>query len=172
MAEAMQQEAAADESRSVLEMIFEDGRLVKNEHQTDSARLMLKGFIEEATRAGTQVDGTAKRAIAARIAALDRLISEQVNEILHHEKFQRLEASWRNLEKLVKENDLSSSMKVRVLNCNRKEMEKDFARAPGFDQSTFFKHIYEREFGTLGGSPFTFILGNCSPDLGSRMTNS
>ena len=160
MAEAMQQEAAADESRSVLEMIFEDGRLVKNEHQTDSARLMLKGFIEEATRAGTQVDGTAKRAIAARIAALDRLISEQVNEILHHEKFQRLEASWRNLEKLVKENDLSSSMKVRVLNCNRKEMEKDFARAPGFDQSTFFKHIYEREFGTLGGSPFTFILGD------------
>ena len=160
MAEAMQQEAAADESRSVLEMIFEDGRLVKNEHQTDSARLMLKGFIEEATHAGTQVDGTAKRAIAARIAALDRLISEQVNEILHHEKFQRLEASWRNLEKLVKENDLSSSMKVRVLNCKRKEMEKDFARAPGFDQSTFFKHIYEREFGTLGGSPFTFILGD------------
>ena len=160
MAEAMQQEATADEPRSVLDMIFEDGRLVKNEHQTDSARLMLKGFIEEATRAGTQVDGTAKRAIAARIAALDRLISEQVNEILHHEKFQRLEASWRNLEKLVKENDLSSSMKVRVLNCNRKEMEKDFARAPGFDQSTFFKHIYEREFGTLGGSPFTFILGD------------
>ena len=160
MAEAMQQEATADEPRSVLDMIFEDGRLVKNEHQTDSARLMLKGFIEEATRAGTQVDGTAKRAIAARIAALDRLISEQVNEILHHEKFQRLEASWRNLEKLVKENDLSSSMKVRVLNCKRKEMEKDFARAPGFDQSTFFKHIYESEFGTLGGSPFTFILGD------------
>ena len=160
MAEAMQQEATPDEPRSVLERIFEDGRLVRNEHQTDSARLMLKGFIEEAAQAGTQVDVTAKRAIAVRIAALDRLISEQVNEILHHEKFQKLEASWRNLDKLVKENELSSSIKVRVLNCKRKEMEKDFARAPGFDQSTFFKHVYESEFGTLGGSPFTFIVGD------------
>ena len=154
--------AAPEESagRGILERIFDDGRLVRDEHQVDSARSMLSGFIGEATKAGVQLDGTARKAIAVRIAALDNLISQQVNEVLHHENFQRLEASWRNLSKLVGENDLGSSMRVRVFNAKRAEIEKDFTRAPGFDQSLFFKHIYESEFGTLGGAPYSFIIGD------------
>ena len=160
MADATQTDAgAADAAPSILERIFDDGRLVRDEHQVDSARRMLHGFIEEATKAGVQVEGGAKQALAARIAALDRLISQQVNQVLHDDKFQRLEASWRNLHKLVTENELTSS-KVRVLNCHRRELERDFRRAPGFDQSVFFKHVYESEYGTLGGSPYTFLMGD------------
>ena len=147
-------------SGTLLDQIFADGRLVRDAHQVDGARSMLQGFLEEATKAGVRTDGGAKRAIAERIAALDRLISAQVNEVLHHEKFQKLEASWRHLDKLVSDNELSSSLKVRVFNCHRKEIERDFARAAGFDQSQFFKHVYEREYGTLGGSPFTFLIGD------------
>ena len=160
MADATQTDAgAADAAPSILERIFDDGRLVRDEHQVDSARRMLHGFIEEATKAGVQIEGGAKQALAARIAALDRLISQQVNQVLHDDKFQRLEASWRNLHKLVTENELTSS-KVRVLNCHRGELERDFRRAPGFDQSVFFKHVYESEYGTLGGSPYTFLMGD------------
>lgn len=158
--EGRQAAVAGAEPGSILEQIFDDGRLVRDAHQVDGARGMLQGFIEEATKAGVRVDGSAKRAIAERIVALDRLISAQVNEVLHHPKFQKLEASWRNLNKLVAENELSSSMKVRVFNCHRKEIARDFARAPGFDQSHFFKSVYEGEFGTLGGSPYTFVLGD------------
>ena len=160
--DAVQQDSAAPDAPpgTILERIFDDGRLVRDEHQVDGARSMLHGFIEEATKAGVQVDGTAKRALAARIVALDRLISQQVNQVIHHPKFQKLEASWRNLNKFVSENELSSSMKVRVLNCSRKELERDFSRAPGFDQSLFFKNVYESEYGTLGGSPFTFLVGD------------
>ena len=160
MADATQTDAdTAGAAPSILERIFDDGRLVRDEHQVDSARRMLHGFIEEATKAGVQVEGGAKQALAARIAALDRLISEQVNQVLHAEKFQRLEASWRNLDKLVTENELTSS-RVRVFNCHRAELERDFRRAPGFDQSVFFKHVYESEYGTLGGSPYTFLVGD------------
>ena len=161
MAEAAGIKQAADEgSKGILDRIFDDGRLVRDEHQVESAKGMLSGFIGEATKAGVQLDGTARKAIAARIAALDSLISQQVNEVLHHEKFQQLEASWRSLNKLISENDLGSSLRVRVLNCKRKELERDFTRAPGFDQSLFFKHIYESEFGTLGGAPYSFIIGD------------
>lgn len=145
---------------TILERIFDDGRLVRDEYQVEGARSMLRGFVEEATKAGVQVDGTARRALAARIVALDRLISQQVNKVLHHENFQKLEASWRSLNKLVSENELSSSMKVRVLNCTRKELVRDFSRAPGFDQSLFFKNVYESEYGTLGGAPYTFLMGD------------
>ena len=161
MADATQSKTGGvgGEPGSMLDRIFEDGRLVRDEHQVDGARRMLHGFVEEATKAGVQFDGTAKRALAARIVALDRLISQQVNQVLHHEKFQRLEASWRNLDKLVSENDLTTS-RIRVFNCHRQELERDFRRAPGFDQSVFFKHVYESEYGTLGGSPYTFLVGD------------
>ena len=70
MADATQTDAgAADAAPSILERIFDDGRLVRDEHQVDSARRMLHGFIEEATKAGVQIEGGAKQALAARIAA-------------------------------------------------------------------------------------------------------
>ena len=160
MADEAQRMVPGVEEGSLLDQIFDDGRLVRDAHQVDSARGMLEGFLQEAVQAGVTVDGGAKRAIAERIAALDRLISAQVNEVLHHPKFQKLESSWRNLDKLVSENELSSSLKVRVLNAHRGEIERDFSRAAGFDQSQFFKNVYEDEYGTLGGSPYTFLLGD------------
>ena len=144
---------------AILDRILGYGRLARNEHQVEGAHRMLHGFVEEATKAGVRTDGSAKRALATRIVALDRLIAAQLNQVLHHEKFQRLEASWRNLDKLVADNDLSGS-KVRVFNCHRRELERDFRRAAGFDQSIFFKHVYESEYGTLGGSPYTFLVGD------------
>ena len=156
------QNIAGVDSASLLGQIFEDGRLVRDAHQVDSARNMLEGFLEEAAKAGTRVDGDAKRAIAERMVAIDKLITAQVNEVLHHEKFQNLEASWRNLNKLVTENELSASMRVRVMNVTRSELERDFSRAPGFDQSHFFKRVYEDEYGTLGGTPYSFLIGDMS----------
>ena len=161
MADAVQSaENPAAAQRTILDQILDEGRLARDAHQVESARGMLAGFIEEATKAGSKVDGSAKRAIAERIAALDQLISAQVNQVLHNEKFQQLEASWRSLNRLVSENELSASLKVRVFNCRRKEIARDFARAPGFDQSHFFKAVYEHEYGTLGGTPYTFLVGD------------
>ncbi len=150
------------DSGSLLGQIFEDGRLVRDAHQVDSARNMLEGFLEEASRAGTSIEGGAKRAIAERIVAIDKLISAQINEVLHNEEFQELEASWRNLHKLVTQNELSSSLRVRVMNVTRRELDRDFSRAPGFDQSHFFKRVYEDEYGTLGGTPYSFLIGDIS----------
>ena len=160
MADEQQQAAGEQQPDTILDQIFQEGRLVRDEHQVDGARAMLQGFIAEATKAGTQIDGNAKRMLTERIAALDGLIADQVNEVIHQEKFQKLEASWCSLNKLIASNDLSASMRVRVFNCHRKEIAKDFARAPGFDQSHFFKSIYENEYGTLGGSPYSMMIGD------------
>ena len=160
MADAQRAAMPGVEPGTTLDRIFDQGRLVRDAHQIDNARSMLDGFLQEAVQAGRSVDGSAKRAIAERIAAIDRLVSAQVNEVLHHPKFQGLEASWRSLDKLIAENEISSSLKVQVFNTHRKELERDFSRAPGFDQSHFFKSVYEDEYGTLGGSPYTFLIGD------------
>lgn len=100
--------------------------------------------------------------LAADIAEIDRLMTEQINAILHHPKFQRLESSWRGLAYLVRRADIESDpmIKVRVLSARWKELEKDFERSVEFDQSAIFKKVYEEEFGSPGGEPFGVLVAD------------
>lgn len=107
----------------------------------------------------------AERLLHCDVAAIDVLLNEQVNAILHHRSFQRLEASWRGLRLLtncadsVREMD-TPSIKVRVLDCSWRELVKDLDRAMEFDQSQLFKKVYSDEFDTPGGEPFAVVLGD------------
>lgn len=98
--------------------------------------------------------------VKVRIAQLDALISAQLNEVMHHEKFQRLEASWRGLHYLVDQSETSPNLKIRVLNVSKRDLFKDLERAPEFDQSATFKKVYEEEYGVFGGAPFGLLVGD------------
>jgi type VI secretion system protein ImpC len=98
--------------------------------------------------------------INARIAQIDKLISDQLNEVMHAEAFQRLEASWRGLHYLVHQSETSERMKIRVMNASKKDLLKDFEKASEFDQSALFKKIYEEEFGMFGGAAYGALLGD------------
>ena len=96
------------------------------------------------------------------IARLDGLLTEQLNAILHHPKFQKLEASWRSLRFLVDhvpENG-KEVVNIRVLNVSWKELTNDIERAMEFDQSELFRKVYSDEFGSPGGKPFGVLLGD------------
>jgi type VI secretion system protein ImpC len=98
--------------------------------------------------------------VSQRVAQLDGAVSRQLNYILHHEDFQALEASWRGLNYLVMNTETSSSLKIRVLNATFEELYKDLDKAVEFDQSTLFKIIYEQEYGTFGGEPYSVLIGD------------
>lgn len=94
------------------------------------------------------------------ITLLDQLINEQINVIIHHEKFQRLEASWQGIDKLVSTASAYSNVKLRMLDVSWREVSKDLDRAADFDQSALFNLIYNQEFGTAGGQPYGALLGD------------
>nr|WP_281392957.1 type VI secretion system contractile sheath large subunit [Roseospira goensis] len=94
------------------------------------------------------------------IAVLDRLLSAQVDAILHHPAFQRLESSWRGLRYLVESTQGDELIRIRVLNVSWGELCRDLERALEFDQSQMFQKIYEDEFGTPGGEPYSLLLGD------------
>jgi type VI secretion system protein ImpD len=96
------------------------------------------------------------------IAVLDGLLSRQVNAILHHARFQQLEASWRGLHYLVEQvgDRATEKIKVRVLNIAWKELARDLEGAVEFDQSQLFRKVYGEEFGTPGGEPYGVLLGD------------
>lgn len=99
------------------------------------------------------------RALERHIAELDALLTDQVNAILHHDTFQRLEASWLGLRYLVGQTD-DENVKIRVLSVTWKELARDAERAIEFDQSQLFRKVYSDEFGTPGGEPFGVLLGD------------
>ena len=98
--------------------------------------------------------------IQYRIAQIDDLISRQLSLIMHHPKFQQLEASWRGLHDLVHNTETGTRLKLRVMNATRQELQNDLDNAVEFDQSVLFKKVYEEEYGLFGGSPYSALLGD------------
>ncbi len=102
-------------------------------------------------------------AIESAIIEIDRRLNEQLDAILHHPRFQRLEASWRGLHYLASVEgayDEELSVKIRVLNVSWNELAKDVTRALDFDQSQLFRKVYSEEFDMPGGEPFGVLLGD------------
>jgi type VI secretion system ImpC/EvpB family protein len=103
---------------------------------------------------------TVAQQLMRAIAAIDGLLNRQVNAILHHPDWQKLEAAWRGLYWLVTQVPAGENVKIRVLNVSWRELSRDLDRALEFDQSQLFRKVYSDEFGTPGGEPFSVLLGN------------
>jgi type VI secretion system protein ImpC len=130
-----------------------------SEPQQPRAKNALNSFINEIMKKKT-VDTDVINTINAQIAQIDKKISDQMNEILHNEKFQKVESTWRGLNYLVSQSETGTMLKIKVINVPKKDLLKDFQSASEFDQSSMFKKIYEEEFGIAGGSPFGLIVGD------------
>ena len=148
------------EEKGLLDKIIDDSRLVRDESQRTQARDMIGEFARQVMEGAMVVSKNTELMINSRIAQIDRLVSAQLNEILHHPEFQKLEASWRGLNYLVFQTETGEDLKIRVMNCSKKELLKDMEKAAEFDQSVLFKKIYEEEFGTFGGAAYGALIGD------------
>ncbi|MCC6859255.1 MAG: type VI secretion system contractile sheath large subunit [Bryobacterales bacterium] len=167
MPEARKQSQAAEVKQveeqapvSLLDRIVEEGRLARDAAARERGRDLVKEFVAQVLEGSMTVSRDAEAMINARIAQIDHLISIQLNEILHHPDFQKLEASWRGLKYLLDQSSTSEMLKIKVLNVSKKELLRDLQRAPEFDQSMLFKKVYEEEFGMFGGAPFAALVGD------------
>lgn len=149
-----------EQEGSLLDKILTDGRMARDDYQKEQAKDMIASFVSQVMSGELTLSKNMDVALNSRIAEIDRLISAQMNAIMHHEDFQKLEGSWRGLHHLVKNSLTGVMLKIRVINITKKELLKDFERALEFDQSTLFKKIYEDEYGTFGGAPFGAMIGD------------
>jgi type VI secretion system protein ImpC len=134
--------------------------------KTDEA----KGAVEQAVRtlaeqalAQTKLIGRdVVKSIETIIAEIDRKLSEQINLILHHDDFQKLESAWRGLAYLVNNTETDEMLKIRFMNMSKNDLGRTLKRYKGtnWDQSPIFKQIYEAEYGQFGGQPFGCLVGD------------
>jgi type VI secretion system protein ImpC len=168
MANEKEQAAAAAEQETVeelslLDQIVEEGRFGKAPAAQERGRGLVKQFVAEVLEGSIAVGEDTEAMLNARIAQIDHLVSAQLNEVMHAEELQRLEATWRGLHYLLAQSETGEMLRIKVLNVPKKELLRDLtkgAAAIEFDQSQLFKKVYEEEFGVLGGAPFGALIGD------------
>ncbi len=111
--------------------------------------------------------------IQGMLAKIDEKLTAQVNQIIHADEFQKLEASWRGLAYTVNNSETDSSLRVKVMNVGKDELKSEMRRYPGakWDKSPLFTKIYSQEFDTLGGKPYGAIVGDFYFDHSSGDVN-
>jgi type VI secretion system protein ImpC len=164
MADARQEQAAqgavqeADQFAALLQREFKP--------KTDRARAEVENAVrtlaEQALRETTVVSDDVIGTIKAIIAEIDKKLSDQVNAIMHQERFQQVESAWRGLHHLVSNSETDEMLKIRVMNISKKDLAKTLKKYKGtaWDQSPLFKKLYEQEYGQLGGEPYGCLVGD------------
>jgi len=165
MAEASAQNSQAAASTfspelNLLDKIVEEGRMGRDAAAKERGKDLVKNFVTEVLKGTVTMNADTEAMINARIAQIDALVSTQLNEIMHHPDFQKLEGSWRGLKYLLNNSETGTQLKIKVLNVSKKDLLKDLQKAPEFDQSALFKKVYEEEFGVFGGTPFGALVGD------------
>lgn len=145
---------------TLIDRIVQEGRMARDDSQERYAKDLIGEFANQVLDEGMAVSNDTVAALQERIAQIDEAISAQLNEIMHAPEFQALEATWRGLSYLVMNTETSTRLKLRVMNASRKDLQNDLEKAVEFDQSQLFKKIYEEEYGTLGGSPYSLLVGD------------
>jgi type VI secretion system protein ImpC len=148
------------EKKGLLDQIVDEGRFGQEPASKERGRNLVKEFISQYIDGSMTIARDAEMMINSRIAQIDHLVSLQLNEIMHNATFQKLEGSWRGLKYLMDQSETGVQLKIKVMNCSKKELLKDLQRAPEFDQSALFKKVYEEEYGVYGGSPFGALVGD------------
>jgi len=92
---------------------------------------------------------------------LGQRISNQLDEILHARKFQKLEASWRGLDLLLSQNVHHVDVVIKIFDVSKSEMLVDL-QGENFDNTIIFRKLFEEQYGVADGVPFGLILGDWS----------
>ncbi|HZS44228.1 MAG TPA: type VI secretion system contractile sheath large subunit [Blastocatellia bacterium] len=159
-------DGAAATQATVLDQIIQKGKMARDDSQRPHARDLVTEFVNQVLDESMKVSNDTVKMINDRIAQIDELLTNQLNEVMHAAGtgdapgFQQLEASWRGLHFLVMNTETGTMLKLRLLNAKKKEVLDDLEKAVEFDQSVIFKQIYEEEYGTFGGFPYSLLIGD------------
>jgi type VI secretion system protein ImpC len=152
--------AATTTEGSLLDDILSETKLVPTDEGYDVTRTGIKALLKELMSPKHQNEKVDKAFADALIAEIDEKISRQVDVILHHPDFQKLESSWRGLKFVVDHSDYRENIKTEVLNVSKNDLVTDFEDAPEITKSGLYKIAYTAEYGTFGGKPYGAIFSN------------
>ena len=110
----------------------------------------------------TTISSNAIKSIKSLIAGIDKMLTTQVNEILHAPEVREMEGTWRGLWYLINNTETDAKhLKIRVMNISKEQLADTLEDYEGqmWDQSPIFKKVYTDEYSMLGGEPIGCLVG-------------
>lgn len=127
----------------------------------------LQVFINLAANDESDIEQVDRVLLDYYIARLDEIIGIQLDEVLHHQEFQKYESIWRSLKYLLDSVDSNANTKMELLDVDKEFLRADFTDASDLTQTGLYKHIYVQEYDTPGGEPVSAIIANYEFDNGN-----
>lgn len=149
-----------------LDSILSEGIRAKTDDARSRGTDLVRTLVEQLTKGMTVRPGVT-RTLNEHIAAIDQLLSDQLNAILHHPDFQQLESAWRGLQQFVKSTETGEHLKIQVLDVSKRELLRDFQASSEFTESALWKKVYQGGYGLAGADPFGMLVGDFEFDKGS-----
>jgi len=162
------QGTAQMEGPSLLDSIVAETRMKPSDEGYDEVKRGVSALIKELVSSNQDVERVDRKMIDAMVAELDKRVGRQVDAIMHHEKFQKLEGAWRGLHFLVDRTDFRENIKIHMLQATKDELLEDFEDASEIVTSGYYRHLYTAEYGQFGGKPFGAIVANYEFGCGAR----
>lgn len=161
--EAAKQEqagASPEAGGSLIDQLLETTRVRPGDESYAITRQGIQTFISSLLDPARATDRITASLADDMISELDKKLCRQVDEILHHPDFQRLESSWRSLKFLVDRTNFRENIKIQIMNVSKDDLLSDFEDSPEVTKSGLYKNCYTSEFGQFGGQPFGAIIAN------------
>lgn len=173
MAEELQknEQASASEGVSLIDQIMQETRLKPADDGYDTARKGVEAFIGDMLTPSRKGEKIEQKVVDHMIDEIDKRISEQVDEVIHNQSFQKIESAWRGLKMVVDRTDFRENIKIEMMSATKEEMIEDFEDAPDITKSGLYKHVYSAEFGQFGGKPYGSIIADYQFSPGAQDVN-
>lgn len=136
--------------------------------EKDQIGIALGHVLDAISKSATRPERVDGALIDSYIAELDKRMGEQLDEILHNEKFQQLESTWRGLFFLVDRTDFLSNIRIEVLNVSKQELADDFEMIGDPLEGGLFRHVYTGAYDQYGADPVSMIISNYEFDSGPQ----
>jgi type VI secretion system protein ImpC len=152
--------AGADTEGSLLDQLVESARIKPGDDAYSITKQGIQAFISQLLEPQNAVERITQATVDDMIADLDKKLCAQVDSILHHADYQKIESAWRSLKFLVDRTNFRENVKIQMLSVSKTKLLDDFQDAADITKSGLYKSLYTAEYGQFGGQPFGAIVAN------------
>ncbi len=139
---------------------WQDSQALADATADERVTAAVQVLLQRLKKSGQQVEKLDKSLLDHHIAELDYQISRQLDEVMHHQEFQKVESQWRGLKHLIDRTDFRQNVKIEILVISKDDLRQDFEDAPEITQSGLYGHTYIAEYDTPGGEPIGAVISS------------
>jgi type VI secretion system protein ImpC len=140
--------------------VFQNAEALSEVSADERVTAAVSVFLKLLKQSPQKVERLDKVLLDEHIASLDMQISRQLDAVMHHPDFQRVESTWRGVKSLIDQTDFRQNVRIELLDISKDHLVQDFEDAPEIAQSGLYLHTYTQEYDTPGGEPIAAAISN------------